>query len=154
MRDLLSTNGIFANDKKVTESALNVGEPLRLGDVELRREISAPSGGTSFISKTLMTSSAVSAAPKPATAKTISEEKTSTPKDFFGRPKNQVLFADDSLAFLENFGGVCTELANKAWDVLITGSAGVALDIGMPMLDGLQLLVIISRPLPPASRLP
>lgn len=162
VRDLLSTNGTFANGKKVTEATLNVGESLRLGDVELRMEISAPSGGTSFISKMLMTSSAVSSASKPAPTKTISEEKKSAPQDSFGASKKfQVLFVDDSLAFLENFGGVCTELANKTWDVLTASSADAALatlktqavdlvvlDIGMPMLDGLQLLAIIARRYP------
>ena len=162
VRDLLSTNGTFANGKKVTEATLNVGEPLRLGDVELRVEKFSPSGGTSFISKMLMTSSAVSSATKPAAVKNISEEKISTPKDSVGASKKfQVLFVDDSLAFLENFGGVCTELANKTWDVLTATSADAALatlktqavdlivlDIGMPMLDGLQLLAIIARRYP------
>ena len=162
VRDLLSTNGTFANGKKITEATLNVGEPLRLGDVELRLEKFAPAGGTSFISKMLMTSSSFSTATKPAPAKTISAEKISTPKDSFGASKKiQVLFVDDSLAFLENFGGVCTELANKTWDVLTASSADAALatlkaqavdlvvlDIGMPMLDGLQLLAIVSRRYP------
>ena len=162
VRDLLSTNGTFANGKKISEATLNVGESLRLGDVELRMEISAPSGGTSFISKMLMTTSAAATALTPVPAKNSSVEKNPTPKDSGGASKKfQVLFVDDSLAFLENFGGVCTELANKTWDVLTATSADAALatlkgsavdlvvlDIGMPMLDGLQLLAIIARRYP------
>ena len=163
VRDLLSTNGTFASGKKISEATLKHGELLRLGDVELRVEISVSSGGTSFISKMLMTTSS-SAPPLHfiEAAKKDAAEKISLPKDSGGASKKfQVLFVDNSLAFLENFGGVCTELANKTWDVLTATSADTALDtlktqavdlmvidIGMPILDGLQLLAIVSRRYP------
>ena len=67
-------------------------------------------------------------------------------------------FVDDSLSFLELFGGLCAEFAKGSWQVHTATSADRALamlaeqsvdlavlDVNMPMLDGLQLLGIINR---------
>jgi CheY-like chemotaxis protein len=68
---------------------------------------------------------------------------------------------DDSMAFLESFTELCSLLSNDAWEIHCAPTADRALamlqqtpvdlavlDIGMPMLDGLQLLGIISRRYP------
>ncbi|HEX4349839.1 MAG TPA: response regulator, partial [Verrucomicrobiae bacterium] len=70
----------------------------------------------------------------------------------------QVLFVDDSMAFLELFGDLCSEFSKRTWKIHKATSADTALalmhdvdmdlvllDITMPMLDGLQLLGIINR---------
>ena len=44
VRDLNSTNGTYIGGEKVTEQALNPGQILRLGQVEMRLETDAPSG--------------------------------------------------------------------------------------------------------------
>jgi CheY-like chemotaxis protein len=156
VRYLLSTNGIFIDGKKVIEGTVKQGGVLRIGDVELRFEESA-SPGTSFISKMLMTNSAAQAADKnKATAKASNASPSPD-----ATKKFQVLFVDDSLAFLETFGGVCAEYGKQTWSVHTAHSAEkalqilqnhtihlVVLDIGMPMIDGLQLLGIIRRRLP------
>jgi CheY-like chemotaxis protein len=157
VRDLLSTNGTFVGGQKISEAVLQAGQTLRLGDVELRTENSAPSGGTSFISKMLMTSSATATRP-PAPTKTVPAEKSGAQMNSAVAKKFRVLFVDDSLAFLEAFGGVCAEHSQQTWEVLTATSADQALatlktkpvdlavlDIGMPMLDGLQLLGLITR---------
>jgi CheY-like chemotaxis protein len=151
VRDLLSTNGTFIAGKKIMEGRLEHGDILRVGDVELRFEnVASPPPGTSFISKMLMRSSV-----RPAETKNFPEENSS------GAKKIHVLFVDDSLAFLESFGGVCEELSHRNWLIHAAPSAEralqilqaqtihlVVLDIGMPLLDGLQLLAIIRRRLP------
>ena len=63
-----------------------------------------------------------------------------------------------SLAFLETFTELCGILSNQAWEIYSAPSADralailqenhidlVVLDIGIPMVDGIQLLGIISR---------
>jgi CheY-like chemotaxis protein len=153
VRDLLSTNGTFVGGRKITEAAVKPGETLRLGDVDFRFETSAgtASPGTSFISKMLMTHFATQPIPaKPPGA----------PAAASGEPEKrfQVLFVDDSMAFLELFGGLCAEFSGHTWNIHKAASADAALavlremvvdlvllDIGMPMLDGLQLLGIINR---------
>lgn len=163
VRDLLSTNGTFIGGKKVSEGALKLGQSLRLGDVEMRLEASAPAEktpGTSFTSKMLVTNAASQASPKPAPA-VAAESKTATQPTAGGEPKFQILLVDDSLAFLEAFGESCREHSKRAWEIRSATSADkalaalqekaadlVVLDIGMPMLDGLQLLGIISRRYP------
>jgi len=75
--------------------------------------------------------------------------------------KFQVLFVDDSMAFLELFGGLCAEFSKGSWLIHTATSADralavlaehpmdlVVLDIGMPLLDGLQLLGLINRRYP------
>jgi CheY-like chemotaxis protein len=141
VRDLLSTNGTFVGGKKVSEAVLKPGETLRLGDVELRYEAGAVRRG------------AVAAAADPP--------MTTAPA--IGGPERpfQVLFVDDSMAFLELFGDLCAEFSRHTWQIHRATSADgalallrdvvvdlVLLDITMPMLDGLQLLGIINRRYP------
>jgi len=45
VHDLNSTNGTFINGEKVSESPLKPGQILRLGQIEMRLETDAPSGG-------------------------------------------------------------------------------------------------------------
>ncbi|HEX7654056.1 MAG TPA: response regulator [Verrucomicrobiae bacterium] len=159
VRDLLSTNGVFINGKKVLEGTLYPGQTLRVGDVEMRFE-TAETPGTSFISKMLVMNSA-NAVPR-AEAPPAPVPVAAAPTDpALSARKFQVLFVDDSLAFLESFGGVCAELGRDTWAVHSAASAETALqylqnhkihlvvlDIGMPLLDGLQLLGLIRRRLP------
>src|SRR5712675_3017767 len=42
VRDLQSTNGTFVDDKKISEGVVKLGQTLRVGEVELRFEASAP----------------------------------------------------------------------------------------------------------------
>lgn len=159
VRDLLSTNGTFIHGKKITEGTLKPGETLRLGDVELRYESSAPGtlSGAPFNSKMLVSSLAPTAN-KAETAKPA--EPAAPPAPGSGK-RFQVLFVDDSMAFLETFGGLCREYSQGSWEVNTAVSADralallqeksidlVVLDIAMPMLDGLQLLGIITRRYP------
>jgi CheY-like chemotaxis protein len=169
VRDLQSTNGTFADGKKIVEGVVKPGQMLRLGEVELRLEASVPAAapGTSFTSKMLATNAAASAPkpvalepPKPAP---VADVKPSAPSESAGVPakKFQVLFVDDSLAFLETFTELCGVLSNQTWEVHSAPSADralailqqnqidlVVLDIGIPMVDGIQLLGIISRRYP------
>ena len=46
VRDLRSTNGTFIEGKTITEAVLQPGQTLRLGQVELRLEITAPVPGS------------------------------------------------------------------------------------------------------------
>jgi CheY-like chemotaxis protein len=154
VRDLISTNGTFIASQKISEGVVKHGQVLRLGDVELRFEMTAASPGTSFNSKMLATNIAASLAPAPVPAK----PPVAAPAAVAGGEKFQVLFVDDSMAFLELFGGLCTEYAKGTWLIRTATSADralavlqespvdlVVLDIAMPMLDGLQLLGIINR---------
>ncbi len=161
VRDLHSTNGTFAGDQKISETTIKPGQTLRLGDVELRFEGSGPAvlSGAPFNSKMLVTSFA---APAPTPAAIPQKESEAAPEAAGATGKKfQVLFVDDSMAFLELFGELCAELARGAWQIHTATSADralavlqerpvdlVVLDIGMPMLDGLQLLGIINRRYP------
>lgn len=159
VRDLLSTNGTFINGQKISEGVVKPGQTLRLGDVELRFESSAPGplSGAPFNSK-MLASNLTAAKPAPVPEK--KPEVTLEPADAAGK-KFHVLFVDDSMAFLESFGALCTEFSNRTWQVHTAASADralalmqqclldlVVLDIGMPMLDGLQLLGMIKRRYP------
>ena len=165
VRDLISTNGTFIDGKKISEGVLKPGQVLRLGDVELRFEASPPpaAAGASFNSKMLVTSAASRAAGKSVSSPPVTESKVPGPLPASAEPmrKFHVLLVDDSLAFLELFGSVCAEYSNREWEILSATSADralvmlqekpvdlVVLDIGMPMLDGLQLLAIIGRRYP------
>jgi len=163
VRDLLSTNGTFVGGQKISEAVVKPGQTLRLGDVELRFEASVraplPAAGVPFNSKMLVT-----------TAAALAAQPVSTPENKPGPPpaaghgaekKFHILFVDDSMAFLELFTGLCMEYAKGEWQIDTASSADRALailqgqamdlavlDIGMPMLDGLQLLGLINRRYP------
>lgn len=164
VRDLQSTNGTFVDGKKISEGLVKPGQTLRLGEVELQLEVSAPqeTTGGSFTSKMLAAKRAPvpvkpAESPKPAPAKEIkpvAQPETGDPS----AKKYQVLFVDDSLAFLETFTELCAVLSNQTWEIHSAASADralailqqhpidlVVLDIGMPMVDGIQLLGIIGR---------
>jgi CheY-like chemotaxis protein len=142
VRDLRSTNGTFIEGQPITEAVLRHGQILRLGEVELRLEITAPAPATAF------------PATAPATVK-----KTETAG---GAPKQyRVLFVDDSMAFLETISELFGAWGNNTWEIHTAVSADkalailelklmdlVVLDIGMPLLDGIQLLGIIHQRFP------
>lgn len=168
VRDLQSTNGTFVDGKKISEGTLRPGQTLRLGEVELVLEASAAppapveAAGGSFTSKMLATKSAPAAAkpvepPKPAPAADLKPAMPPETSEATGK-KFQVLFVDDSLAFLETFTELCSSLSNQTWEIHAAAAADralailqqhpidlVVLDITMPMVDGIQLLGIIGR---------
>lgn len=159
VRDLLSTNGTFIAGKKITEGIVKSGETLMVGDVELRFE-NSPAVGTSLISKVLGRTSGTSPTANTTTLPRVSLTGEKTPPVNDGK-KFQVLFVDDSMAFLETFSELCLVLSNNSWHIYTATTADKALsvlketaidltvlDIGMPMVDGLQLLGIISRRYP------
>ena len=166
VRDLLSSNGTFVDDTKIIEGVLKPGQTLRLGDVELHMEASVPTetSGSSFISKMLLTTTppkTASASPEAATRPApVAEVKPASPavNGESHATKFQVLFVDDSLAFLETFTELCSVLSNQTWEIHTAAAADralailqqhpidlVVLDIIMPLVDGLQLLNIIGR---------
>jgi CheY-like chemotaxis protein len=167
VRDLLSSNGTFVDDKKIVEGVLNHSQTLRLGDVELRMEASLPTeaSGSNFISKMLLTATKTAAvsyesAPKSAPAPEAKPVSPSASSELHAK-KYQVLFVDDSLAFLEMFTEMCSVLSDHTWEIHNAPSADralailqqhpidlVVLDIIMPLVDGLQLLGIIGRRYP------
>jgi len=163
VRDMRSTNGTFVRGVIVSEAVLKPWEILRLGDVELRFETSRgpDSPGTSFISKMLVTNSAATAATREPAPVVAAKTEPAVAASSEAEKKFQVLFVDDSMAFLELFGDLCAELSGQTWNIHKAASADAALarlrerpvdlvllDITMPMLDGLQLLGIINRRYP------
>jgi CheY-like chemotaxis protein len=142
VRDLRSTNGTFIEGQSVTEAVLRSGQTLRLGEVELRLEITTPALSTAF----------PSTAPAPAI----------NPEAAGGATKQyRVLFVDDSMAFLETISELFGTWGNNTWEIHTAVSADkalaileqklmdlVVLDIGMPLLDGIQLLGIIHQRYP------
>jgi CheY-like chemotaxis protein len=142
VRDMRSTNGTFINDCMISEGVLKPGEVLRLGEVELRLEMSDVNG----------------AGDGPANGE--NGHGASTVRDngnHVGR-RHQVLLVDDSMAFLEMAGDVFETFSNGAWEVHRACGADEALgimqqrqielavlDINMPVLDGLQLLTMLHR---------
>jgi CheY-like chemotaxis protein len=142
VRDLRSTNGTFIGGKTITEAVLQPGQTLRLGEVELRLEITAPDR------------SAASPAPAPAPVKKP-EAAGGTQKQY------RVLFVDDSMAFLEMITDLFGAREDITWEILTATSPDkalailqqklidlVVLDIGMPLLDGIQLLGLIHQRYP------
>jgi CheY-like chemotaxis protein len=165
VHDLLSTNGTFVGGRKISEAVVKPGETFRLGDVELCFELkNAPAPpGTSFISKMLMMQPAAKTKPAPAASGTppVAPEPAKAGPARGSDKRFQVLLVDDSLAFLESFGGLCAEFSGQTWNLHKASTADAALallrevvmdlvllDIGMPMLDGLQLLGIVNRRYP------
>jgi CheY-like chemotaxis protein len=142
VRDLRSTNGTFIGGKTVTEAVLQPGQTLRLGQVELRLEITAP------------VPSAASPATAPAPVKKP-EAAGGTSKQY------RVLFVDDSMAFLEMITELFDARKDITWEIHTAVSPDkalailqqklidlVVLDIGMPLLDGIQLLGLIHQRYP------
>jgi CheY-like chemotaxis protein len=138
-RDLGSTNGTFIKDAPITEGVLQIGQVLRLGDLELRLEVSP--------------SSAV-----PASEAAPPNISTSPPNATGRIRKHRLLLVDDSMAFLETACEFFNQLARGAWEIQTACGADQALsliqqhqlelavlDIHMPMLDGLQLLAMLRR---------
>ena len=139
VRDLRSTNGTFIKDKMISEGVVKAGETLRVGNVELRLEMSPPS--------------------KDAPVKVEAPKRVEPAVP--GQKKFKVLLVDDSMAFLETFSELFEELSNRTWEIHTAIAADralailqqqqialVVLDIGMPMLDGVQLLGIIQKRYP------
>jgi len=97
----------------------------------------------------------------PKAAPVVAAKTEPPPVETDSEKKFQVLLVDDSMAFLELFGGLCAEFSGQTWKVHTATSADralavlqaqpvdlVLLDISMPMLDGLQLLGLINRRYP------
>jgi len=169
VHDLLSTNGTFINGKKIVEGVLKAGETLRVGEVQLRFDASTPAAatGTSLVTKRLLKNVAAGASQKKAPAAAFPPSKPANadinPLQPGGEQvkKHHVLFVDDSMAFLEMFGELCSALSNQTWKIHSAPTADralailkktpvalVVLDIRMPTLDGIQLLGIINRRYP------
>lgn len=162
VRDLLSTNGTFVGGKKISEAALLPGQVLRLGDIELRFESAAATVAASApVPSNFATEMQTMFITRPVVAVTEKkfEPEPLPPSD--ATKLFHILFVDDSMAFLELFGELCQEYSRRAWQLYTATSADkalvtlqdrpvdlVVLDIGMPMLDGLQLLTIIRRRYP------
>ena len=138
IRDLRSTNGTFIEGKTVTEAVLHPGETLRLGDVELHLEISPPGSAN-----------------PPAPAKKAAPAACAVVKQY------RVLFVDDSMAFLEMITDLFSAHKDITWEILTATSPDkalailqqklvdlIVLDIGMPLLDGIQLLGLIHQRYP------
>jgi CheY-like chemotaxis protein len=151
VRDLDSTNGTFVHGLKIIEAFLEPGQTLRVGDVDVLFE-AAVVPEVPFVNTMLLkgagrgTEMTTTAAPQMSTGPA---------------KKYQVLLVDDSNEFIEVFGKMCSALANETWEIHFATSADRALvslqhhpidlavlDIGMPLVDGLQLLGIIRRRYP------
>ena len=150
VRDLNSTNGTFVSGMKVTEGVVKFGQIFRVGYMDLRFESTVASvPKISLIGAgTVAPRAVMPLPPKPVVADDAA-------------PKYHVLFVDDSMAFLESFPKLCMELSGGQWEVHTASTADAALvilqeqtinlailDVGMPMLDGIQLLGIIHRRYP------
>lgn len=158
VRDLCSTNGTYFQGKKISEAVLKPGQTLRVGEVDLRFEASArgQTPAASFVNTMLVGAKLTKPEPM-AEAEAMNSPETGTEP----AKRYQVLFVDDSLAFVETFAELCFVLANRTWGIHSATSADQALavlqknpvdlavlDLGMPMVDGIQLLGIIKRRYP------
>ena len=145
VRDLRSTNGTFIDGETISEAVLQPGQTLRLGLVELRLEISGTAPPAS----------------SRASAKAASPLPVENPESVGYRKTYRVLFVDDSLAFLQMITELFGAQGEKNWEIHTASSADkalailqqklihlVVLDMGMPLLDGAQLLGIIHRQYP------
>jgi CheY-like chemotaxis protein len=150
VHDLLSTNGTFVGGRMITEAVLQPGQVLRLGQVELRLEfVNSPAPAASG-SNTVAATDALPSAPGKKSGPARVSHKT-----------YRVLFVDDSMAFLEMINDLFGGRADEGWDIHTASSPDkalailqqqlidmVVLDIGMPLLDGAQLLGIIHQRYP------
>jgi pSer/pThr/pTyr-binding forkhead associated (FHA) protein len=180
VRDTRSTNGTFVDGEKITEGKLKPGQTLRLGLVELRLEIPAPAvqvaPGTTKMPTLEPPKPAPVAPPRapvppvaavapkitppqppqPAPAPSpipAAKPVAPPPRPFDPGRQFQVLFVDDSRAFLEIFTDLCVVYSKRTWEIHTAPTADLALkllqkipmdlvvlDIVMPLLDGLQLM--------------
>jgi CheY-like chemotaxis protein len=163
VRDLVSTNGTFVGGARIAEASVRPGQSLRLGDVELRFESVAVAGKSAGVPLPVPGSFATEMETM-FLARPPAAEKNRPPENLPPSDASKlfhVLFVDDSLAFLELFGALCQEYSRRTWQLYTATSADkalltlqdrpvdlVVLDIGMPMLDGLQLLAIVRRRYP------
>jgi len=149
VRDLRSTNGTSIDGQRVSEAVLQPEQTLNLGLVELRLEISEPAPA------------AATQAAEPPSAEVSSPAPAEKTESAGGRKAYRVLFVDDSLAFLEMITDLFAAQADTDWEIHTAASADMALavlqqklihlvvlDIGMPLLDGVQLLGIIHQQYP------
>jgi len=159
VRDLLSTNGTFVGGRRISEAVVKPGETLRLGDVEFRFEAGEVHGLASSAGGGKAVSGQPGGKTRPVPA--LAPTPPPPPEEIEAGKLSHVLFVDDSMAFLELFGSLCTEYSGRTWKIHKATSADAALallrdvvvdlvllDITMPMLDGLQLLGIINRRYP------
>jgi CheY-like chemotaxis protein len=141
VRDMRSTNGTFIKGRLVTEGALRAGETLRLGEIELRLEMTDEDILGSSSQPNIRENGANGASRPHSAAK-----------------QHQVLLVDDSMAFLETAGELFETFANGRWQIHRACGADqglsiiqqhkvelVALDLNMPVLDGVQLLGMLHR---------
>jgi len=153
VRDMRSTNGTFVGGLTVSEGVVRFGQTFRLGNVEVLVEASFSS-----IPKVSVISPGVSM-PTPRAVMPLPPKPAASAGE--AARKYQVLFVDDSMAFLDSFAPLCGELSGGQWQIHTCTTAALALsvllerqidlavlDINMPMLDGLQLLGIIKRRYP------
>jgi CheY-like chemotaxis protein len=151
VRDLNSTNGTFIGGMRVSEGTVRFGQSFRLGTVDLRFE-----AVLAAIPKVAVLDGD---APIPRPVMVL----PTLPADSEARAGSRyhVLFVDDSMAFLDSFATLCGELSGHRWQVHTATTADCALsaleeqpmdlavlDVGMPMLDGIQLLSLIRRRYP------
>src|SRR2546428_32848 len=147
VRDMRSTNGTFIDGKLVVEGVMKMGQVLRLGDVELRLEVSDP--------EPISISIYAPGKNQNQQSESHSANENGAPAapagsaEGFEAKKHQVLLVDDSMAFLEMAGEVFEAFANGEWEVHKASGADTALaivqqkrieiavlDINMPILDG------------------
>jgi len=162
VRDLCSTNGTFVQGRKITEAILKAGQTLRVGEVLLRFEASPASAPrVASFSNTMLVRNGL---PRPPLTEAVTRgvpTESHKPKQQKKKKKHQVLFVDDSLAFMETFTELCSVFAKQAWQIHSATSSDqalsllhkvpvdlVVLDIVMPMVDGIQLMSIIKRRYP------
>jgi len=149
VRDLRSTNGTIVGGNAIAEAVLRPGQTMRLGLVELLLDVSGSDPA------------AVPAATTPPLAVDTSPIPAKKTESADGRKTYRVLFVDDSLAFLEMITDLFDSQADKNWEIYTAPSPEkalavlqqklihlVVLDIGMPLLDGVQLLGIIHQQYP------
>jgi CheY-like chemotaxis protein len=154
VRDLLSTNGTFIQGRKIAEAVLKPGQTLRLGNVALALDLSTIPAAKSKPAGLPATAVTPFPAQKPVAPAKAHADSDST-------KKHHVLFVDDSMAFLETFSKLCSVFSNNTWEIHSAPTADralailqespidlVVLDIGIPVVDGLQLLGIINQRYP------
>jgi len=153
VRDLRSTNGTFIEGRSISEAVLKPGEVLRLGQVELMLEL---------VPGTPPVRPAPPAVLRPAPVPAVAPAPELKPEGKGASRKiYRVLFVDDSLAFLQMVTDMFESRPEKAWEIYTASSPDLALsvlqqklidlvvlDIGMPLLDGVQLLSFVHQRYP------